>query len=98
RGEFDGRSSQTDGAASMRALVTGANGFLGRHVVRALLARGIQVRAMVRPAARLKALAWPSSVELFRADLRTSGELLRAFDDVDVLIHLAAGVSVGEDA
>ena len=82
----------------MRALVTGANGFLGRHVVHALLARGIQVRAMVRPAARLEALAWASSVEVFRADLRTSGDLLRAFDDVDVLIHLAAVVSGGEDA
>jgi 2-alkyl-3-oxoalkanoate reductase len=82
----------------MRALVTGANGFLGRHVVAALLARGIQVRAMVRPAARLEALAWASSVEVFRADLRTSSELQRAFDDVDVLIHLAAVISGGEDA
>ena len=53
---------------------------------------------MVRPAARLEALAWPSSVEVFRADLRTSRDLLRAFEDVDVLIHLAAVVSGGEDA
>ena len=59
----------------MKALVTGANGFLGRHVVNALLARGIEVRAMVRPAARLEGLGWPSSVEVFRADLRTSREL-----------------------
>ncbi len=82
----------------MRALVTGANGFLGRHVVGALLARGIEVRAMVRPAARLEALGWPSSVEVFRADLRTSRDLPRAFEGVDVLIHLAAVVSGGEDA
>ena len=82
----------------MKALVTGANGFLGRHVVQALLARGIDVRAMVRPAARLDAFGWPSSVEIFRADLRTSRELVRAFADVDVLIHLAAVVSGGEDA
>src|SRR3954471_15387721 len=82
----------------MRALVTGANGFLGGHVVRALLARGIEVRAMVRPAARLEALGWPSSVEVFRADLRTSSDLARAFEGVDVLIHLAAVVSGGEDA
>jgi 2-alkyl-3-oxoalkanoate reductase len=82
----------------MRALVTGANGFLGQHVVCALLARGIQVRAMVRPAARLEALGWPASVEVFRADLRTSRELGRAFDDIDVLVHLAAVVSGGEDA
>ena len=55
----------------MKALVTGANGFLGRHVVGALLARGIDVRAMVRPATRLEAVGWPSSVEVFRADLRS---------------------------
>jgi len=82
----------------MRALVTGANGFLGRHVVQALLARGIEVRAMVRRAARLEGLGWPSSVEVFRADLRTSRELPRAFERVDVLLHLAAVVSGGEDA
>ena len=82
----------------MRALVTGANGFLGRRVVHALLACGIEVRAMVRPAARLEALGWPSSVEIFRADLRTSRDLPRAFEGIDVLIHLAAVVSGGEDA
>src|SRR5450755_2104988 len=82
----------------MRALVTGANGFLGRHVVGALLARGIEVRAMVRPAARLEALGWPPAVEIFGADLRTSDELSRAFEGVDVLIHLAAVVSGAEDA
>jgi 2-alkyl-3-oxoalkanoate reductase len=82
----------------MRALVTGANGFLGRHVVSALLARGMDVRAMVRPATGLEAIGWPSSVEIFRADLRTSRELPRAFEGVDVLIHLAAVVSGGEDA
>ena len=82
----------------MRALVTGANGFLGRHVVAALLARGIDVRALVRPAARLEEFGWPSSVEVFRADLRTSSELTRAFEGVDVVLHLAAVVSGGEDA
>ena len=82
----------------MKALVTGANGFLGRNVVRALPARGIEVRAMVRPAARLEGLDWPSSVEVFRADLRTSRDLSRAFEGVDMLLHLAAVVSGGEDA
>jgi nucleoside-diphosphate-sugar epimerase len=81
----------------MKALVTGANGFLGRHVVGALLARGVEVRALVRPAARLEELGWPASVEVFRADLRTSRELRNAFEGVDVLVHLAAVVSGGED-
>ena len=48
----------------MKALVTGANGFLGRHVVGALLARGIEVRAMVRPAVRLEALGWHARIPL----------------------------------
>lgn len=82
----------------MRALVTGANGFLGRHVVAAMLARDIEVCAMVRPTARLEALGWPSSVEVFKADLRSSRDLRRAFEGVDVLLHLAAVVSGGEDA
>ncbi len=82
----------------MRALVTGANGFLGRHVVGALLARGVEVRALVRPAARLELLGWSFMVEVFRADLRTSRDLQRAFEGVDVLLHLAAVVSGGEDA
>src|SRR5262245_44565944 len=82
----------------MRVLVTGANGFLGRHVVSTLLDRDIEVRAMVRPATGVESLGWPSSVDVFRADLRISRELVRAFDGVDVLIHLAAVVSGGEDA
>ena len=81
----------------MRTLVTGANGFLGRHVVAALLARGHSVRALVRPAARLDALGWPASVEVFRADLRSTRELEPAFDDVETLVHLAASVAGGED-
>jgi UDP-glucose 4-epimerase len=82
----------------MKALVTGASGFLGRHVVGALVARGVEVRAMVRPGARLEGLGWPSSVEVFRADLRTSRDLAHAFEGVSVLVHLAAVVSGGEDA
>jgi UDP-glucose 4-epimerase len=81
----------------MRALVTGAGGFLGRHVVAALLARGHEVRAMVRPAARLEDLGWPAAVEVFRADLRSTPDLERAFEGVDVLVHLAAAHGGGED-
>ena len=81
----------------MKVLVTGANGFLGRHVVASLLGRGHQVRALVRPAARLEALGWPAEVEVVRADLRSSRELEPAFDGVDVLVHLAATMSGGDE-
>lgn len=82
----------------MRVLVTGANGFLGREVVAGLLRSGHFVRAMVRPAANLSDLNWPDAVEVIRADLRATRDLEAAFDDIDVLIHLAAAVTGGEDA
>ncbi len=81
----------------MKALVTGANGFLGRHVVAALVERGHDVRAMVRPATNISRLGWGSEVDIFRADLRNSKDLTNAFDGVDVLIHLAATVVGDED-
>ena len=82
----------------MRALITGANGFLGRHVVAEFLRRGHAVRALVRPAARLEDLDWPATVEVIRADLRVAQDLVAAFSGVDVLVHLAAAVTGGEDA
>ena len=82
----------------MKALVTGASGFLGRAVVSALLARGVGVRALVRPATKVTDLGWPGSVDLFRADLRAPRNLEPAFSGIDVLVHLAAAVTGGEDA
>jgi UDP-glucose 4-epimerase len=81
----------------VRALVTGANGFLGRHVVDALRSRGHEVRAMVRPAARIEDLGWPPSVGVVRADLRVARDLESCFEGIDVLVHLAAAVTGGED-
>jgi UDP-glucose 4-epimerase len=78
-------------------LVTGANGFLGQHLVTALLRRGHTVRALVRPAAQVDGLGWPPTVEVVRADLRGGGPA-SAFTGVDVLVHLAAAVTGGEDA
>jgi nucleoside-diphosphate-sugar epimerase len=82
----------------LKVLITGGNGFLGRHVVAEFLRRGHDVRALVRPAARLDELGWPGSVEVVRADLRVAKDLAAAFDGVDVLVHLAAAVTGGEDA
>ncbi len=81
----------------MRTLVTGASGFLGRAVVQALLARGHVVRTLVRPSTQVQALGWPAEVEIFRGDLRVHRDLTPAFDNIDVLVHLA-GVVVGDDA
>jgi UDP-glucose 4-epimerase len=82
----------------VRVLITGANGFLGRHAVAEFLRRGQSVRALVRPAARLDDLDWPERVEVVRADLRVAQDLSAAFAGVDVLVHLAAAVTGGDDA
>ena len=79
--------------------MTGANGFLGRHVVAEFLRRGHSVRALVRPAAKVDParLGWDGDVELFRADLRASRDLPAALEGVDALVHLAAAVTGGEE-
>lgn len=82
----------------MRALVTGATGFLGSRVVRTLVDRGHDVRAVVRPASDVTRLAWPESVEIYRADLRGRDDLSSAFAGVDVLVHLAATVAGDDDS
>ena len=82
----------------MKVLITGANGFLGQRVVALFLKRGHTVRALVRPAAKVERMHWPESVELFRADLRASRDLVAAFEGIDAVVHLAAGVKGGEDA
>jgi UDP-glucose 4-epimerase len=82
----------------VKALVTGANGFLGQRVVAALLEQGHSVRALVRPTTNVDKIGWPASVEVVRGDLRSSRELVPAFEGVDVLVHLAAAVTGGEDA
>ena len=82
----------------MKALVTGANGFLGVHVVSALRARGHHVRALIRPAAKADALTARGVTDIVRDDLRSARELEATFQGVDVLVHLAAAVTGAEDA
>ena len=79
----------------MRILVSGAGGFLGRFVVERLLERGHSVRAIVRP--KSSPPRWQGAVDMFPADLRVSGDLSRAFDGIDVVLHLAAAVTGSED-
>jgi dihydroflavonol-4-reductase len=73
----------------MKALVTGGTGFVGGHVVRALLARGSDVRCLVRDAARPGALAG-LDVERVVADLRDRSAVARAARGCETIYHCAA--------
>ncbi|MBI1814322.1 MAG: NAD-dependent epimerase/dehydratase family protein [Deltaproteobacteria bacterium] len=76
----------------MKALVTGAAGFLGRHVVARLLAEGVGVRALVRnSAATVPAEA--ERVEVDLGNLDDDAALRGAVAGVDWVIHAAARVS-----
>src|SRR5262249_2411511 len=67
-------------------LVTGASGFIGWHVARLLTERGQRVRALVRPASRLREL----EVEPVIGDLRDAGSLDRAVAGCERVFHVAA--------
>jgi uncharacterized protein YbjT (DUF2867 family) len=70
-------------------LVTGANGFVGRHVTRALAAHGVRVRAMVRTAQGANALAGVDC-ELVRGDVTDPASLRAAARGMRTIVHLVA--------
>ncbi len=71
----------------MRVLVTGATGFTGGHLARALAAGGDEVRALVRtPDPGLAA----AGIEMVSGDLRDPAALRRAAAGVEVIYHIAA--------
>lgn len=76
-------------ASTETALVTGATGFLGSHVCRALAARGQRVRALHRPTSGLTALEG-LRLELVTGDLLDPDSLAHAMRGVDTLFHVAA--------
>ncbi len=77
---------------SVRAFVSGATGFLGRHLVRELVAgRGWDVSALVRHPARARVL--PEGVTLVRGDLDDEGALGEAVRGAEVVFHLGAATA-----
>jgi dihydroflavonol-4-reductase len=78
----------------MKALVTGATGFVGAAVARALDAAGWQVRVLVRSGSdrsNLQPLAW----DVVEGDLADSSSLERALEGCAGLFHLAADYRLG---
>lgn len=74
----------------MKVLVTGATGFVGRHLVAALLARGCAVRAVARNAETAASLPWINAVEFIKADIHGADSDIGALTDgIDALAHLA---------
>ncbi|MCU0698122.1 MAG: NAD-dependent epimerase/dehydratase family protein [Myxococcaceae bacterium] len=71
----------------MKAMVTGGGGFLGSHLVKALLARGDSVRVLARgDYPELRALG----AETIRGDITDAAATAKACEGIDVVFHTAA--------
>lgn len=75
-------------------VVTGATGFLGEHLCRALVARGLTVRGLAR--SRSSVLA-ELGVEMVRGDVQSGPELAQALVGASAVFHLAGAVSRDPD-
>jgi dihydroflavonol-4-reductase len=80
------------------ALVTGATGFVGSHLVEALLAHNWRVRCLVRDTSVLKWIP-TDDVTLINGDVTRAGENIeRAVRGVSVVFHLAGVTSATDDS
>ena len=73
----------------MIALVTGATGFVGREVVKALLDRGLEVRCLVHTPGKERVLAG-QGVDVYYGSVGDPLALKEALYDVDAVVHLVA--------
>ena len=74
-----------------RALVTGATGLVGSHIVERLHADGWSVRALVRDVGRANWLQ-PLGAELFAGDVLDASAFTRAATACDAIFHCAAAI------
>ncbi len=81
----------------MKALVTGATGFVGSHLAEALLRRGAEVTALVRSPGKA-ALLNDLGVRQVRGDLHSAEALRAATQGQDVIYHVAGLVAARDEA
>ena len=74
---------------SMLAFVTGATGFVGSHVARALAEQGASLRLLVRASSNTKNIT-ELKADLVTGDLRDPASLQKAISGCDTLFHVAA--------
>lgn len=72
----------------MRVLVTGATGYVGGRLIPRLIAKGFEVRVLVRDARRTHRRKWSGNVTVFEGGVDENSVLSRALDGVDAAFYL----------
>ena len=71
----------------MRVLVTGANGFIGQHIVRCIEKQGDKINVLVRNS---NSFNISDKVNIFEGDIFDNEKLRKAVNEVDAVFHLVA--------
>jgi len=81
----------------MRILVTGATGYIGGRLVGRLLARGHEVRVLVRDPQRVSGREWVRNVEVVAGDLHNPESLRTVAQGMDVAFYLVHSMASSGD-
>ena len=82
-------------AGAQLVLVAGATGYVGRHLIPALLSRGCRVRCLARQPQRLAVKPWYSQVEVIRGDVAERASLDPALEGVETAFYLVHNMTSG---
>ena len=82
----------------MKILVTGGAGFIGKHLIKQLLENGNKVSILDNFSNSDKKLTMKlkNEVKIFEGDITNYDNVLKATKDQEIVIHLAAKISVTE--
>lgn len=76
----------------MKVAITGANGFLGRHILNELVERNEEVKVLVRSAGSINTKG--SNIEIITGDFTKIEDASRLLDGCEALIHVAGLTSM----
>lgn len=82
---------------NVRALVTGANGFIGSHLVERLLDEGARVAVVIRSQPGWRLTPWLDQIDVFKADILDYDTLKQTIKEIQPqkVFHLAGVTSAG---
>ena len=81
----------------MKALVTGATGFVGGHLIEALVRNGTEVTALARSPNKASVLS-SLGVRIIAGHLHDEGALALATRDQDIVYHVAGAVAARDES